>query len=61
MKYDYRKYNVSIAGSVAFNYKSILTEVAGDLGIKIDKIVKLPMEGLIIYHSSADYTQKDEC
>ncbi len=51
MKYDYKKYNVSFVGSIAFYYKDILEEVAKDVGIMIEKIVKSPMEGLISYHS----------
>ncbi len=41
----------SFTGSVAANFKDILKEVLNDHGIKMGKIIKEPMEGLIAYHS----------
>jgi glucosamine kinase len=44
---------VSIIGSVAYHFNTYLVEVAGELDIKVEKILKHPMEGLIGYHKSA--------
>lgn len=41
---------VSFTGSIAHNFSPYLYEVAGDMGITIDKIVQHPMEGLVQYH-----------
>lgn len=49
--YDYHKYKVSFVGSIAYHYKDILSEAAENTGIRIDKIIQSPMEGLITYHS----------
>ena len=52
MHYDYKKYPVNLVGSVAFYYKDLLKEVANELGIKIDKIIQSPIDGLAEYHKS---------
>lgn len=49
--YNYHNYTVSFVGSIAYHYKDILSEAAGNTGIRIDKIIQSPMEGLITYHS----------
>ena len=49
-QYDYKKYPVNLIGSVAFYYQDILEEVAAENGMKIGKILKSPIEGLIEYH-----------
>jgi N-acetylglucosamine kinase-like BadF-type ATPase len=41
---------VSFTGSIAHNFSQYLYEVAGDMGIAIDRIVQHPMEGLVQYH-----------
>ncbi len=51
MQYDYKNYKVSFAGSVAYHFQDVLTEVASSLNIKIGIIVQSPMEGLIKYYS----------
>ena len=52
MQYDYKKYPVNLVGSVAFHYQDLLKEVAKELGIKIDKIIQSPIDGLAEYHKS---------
>lgn len=52
MQYDYRNYTVSFVGSVAFYYKEVLAEVAAELDMKLGTIIKSPMAGLIVYHST---------
>lgn len=51
--YANNKYSphVSFSGSVAFNFKMYLEEVAQKMGIVIDSIVQNPMDGLIKYHA----------
>jgi len=51
MQYDYTKFKVSFSGSVAFHFKNILTDVASDLKIEIEKIEQSPINGLIEYHA----------
>ncbi len=52
MQYDYKKYPVNLVGSVAYHYQDLLKEVAGELGIKLDKIIQSPIDGLAEYHKS---------
>lgn len=53
MKYtDYNKYKVSVSGSVGFYYKTILEEAAHDSGLRLNTIMKSPMEGLTTYHTT---------
>ncbi len=51
-QYDYKDYPIRFVGSVAYNYVSVLDEVAKEFGVVIDTIVESPMEGLIKYHSN---------
>ena len=51
-QYDYQNYSVNLVGSVAFYYQDILKEVAETRGVKIGKILKTPIEGLIEYHKN---------
>lgn len=51
-KYDrYQHVPVSFVGSIAHYYREILLEAAAEQGIRIETILKSPMEGLIRYHS----------
>jgi glucosamine kinase len=45
-------YEVSInfVGSIAFYYKDLLTKVADNQGIKINKVLKTPIDGLAEFH-----------
>lgn len=51
MQYDYKNNEVHLTGSLSYYYEDVLRKVGVDLGIKIGTIVRLPMEGLIKYHS----------
>lgn len=51
LQYDYQKYPVSFAGSVAHNYFDILKVVADEFDIKISEVIESPMAGLVKYHS----------
>jgi len=51
-KYDnYREVPVSFVGSIAYHYNGILLEAAEENKVKVGKIMKSPIEGLISYHS----------
>lgn len=45
------EHTVCFTGSVAWHYRSHLTEVAHGLGIHMGSIVPSPMEGLVVYHN----------
>ncbi|MFZ4582854.1 MAG: ATPase [Paludibacter sp.] len=49
-QYPYQKLATSFVGSVAFHLKDVLELAAQQCGVKIGKIVKSPMEGLVEYH-----------
>jgi len=51
MQYNYKEHPIAFTGSIANNYKDILLDVAGHLGITIGKVMKSPVDGLIKYHS----------
>jgi len=46
----YEQYKFNCIGSVGFVFKSILKEVAQEFGIKVGKVLKSPIDGLIEYH-----------
>lgn len=46
----YHKYQLSCIGSIAYNFKHQLADVANKHGIEISSIKKSPMDGLIQYH-----------
>ena len=50
MHYDYRNYAVNFVGSVAYHYRDVLEEAAKATDIRIGKILKKPMDGLISLH-----------
>jgi N-acetylglucosamine kinase-like BadF-type ATPase len=41
---------VSFTGSIAYNFKPFLVDIAEEFGIVIEKIVQQPMDGLVKYH-----------
>jgi len=47
---DYTQYTFNCIGSVGFNFRVILEEVAAKWGMKCGKIIKSPIESLIEYH-----------
>jgi len=49
--YDYKRYPVHFMGLVAYNYASILKEVAEEYHIEVGQIEKAPMPGLVRYHT----------
>jgi glucosamine kinase len=52
MRYPrYEELPVNCVGSIAYCYKPQLKEVARDLGVTINRIIKTPIEGLVDYHT----------
>jgi len=50
-KYEnYKNTPVGFVGSIAFFYKNILLETAKEAGIRVETILRSPLEGLITYH-----------
>jgi N-acetylmuramic acid 6-phosphate etherase len=47
---EYRSLEIGFAGSVAFYFKEILTEVLQRHQLKIGRIIAAPIEGLVTYH-----------
>lgn len=50
--YDYKTYEVSFVGSIAFYFKDILEKCIVAAGMKPGRIVRTPMDGLIEYHKN---------
>lgn len=50
-QYDYENYEVNLVGSVAHYYRDILEESAKEHGMRIGKILKSPISGLVEYHN----------
>lgn len=51
MQYDYRAYPVHLLGSVAWYYREQLEAVAGELEIRLGRVVRSPLAGLVAYHN----------
>jgi len=49
---NYKNTPVGFVGSIAFFYKNILLETAREAGIRVETILRSPLEGLIAYHRS---------
>lgn len=48
------KTSINFVGSVAFYYKDLLIKVAKSQELKVGKILKSPIEGLVEYHTKTD-------
>lgn len=51
MQYDYLNYPIRFVGSLAYNYASLLHQVAKEFGVELSCIEDTPMGGLIKYHA----------
>jgi N-acetylglucosamine kinase-like BadF-type ATPase len=49
--YDYQNQPLCFAGSVAEIYRDILDRAAADFGVKISKVMRYSMPGLVEYHA----------
>lgn len=45
---------VNFVGSLAYTFREELSEAAESLGLSLGKIMKSPMEGLILYHTTSE-------
>ncbi|MDR1222899.1 MAG: ATPase [Tannerella sp.] len=52
MQYDYTEYAANFVGSVAYHYQELLRKTAERAGVRVGKIVKNPMSGLIDFYNS---------
>lgn len=50
-QYDYQNYPIRFVGSMAYNYASLLRDVASEFGIELKIIEETPMNGLIEFHA----------
>lgn len=48
---DKKERKVGITGSVAFHFRSYLSEIAREMEIEVEEIIQHPMEGLVRYHA----------
>lgn len=50
--YDYKSFPINFVGSVAVDYRDILTQAATDFGATVGKVTRYSMPGLIEYHKN---------
>ncbi len=55
---NYRDYSFNCIGSVGYNFRDILTEVASEYGMKIGKIISSPIQDLVKYHVEIAHSGK---
>lgn len=47
---DYQNYPLNCVGSVGYNFRDILAEVAHEYGMQVGKIIRSPIDDLVHYH-----------
>lgn len=47
---DYQKHSLNCVGSVGYNFRDILAEVANEYGMQVGKIIRSPIDDLVNYH-----------
>lgn len=47
---DFKKYDLGFTGSVAYLFQMQLTEIAGEYGLKIHRVIKDPIDRLVEFH-----------
>lgn len=47
---DYQKYELNCIGSVAYNFRNVLEEVASEHGMKLGKLIRSPIDDLVKFH-----------
>ena len=52
IQYDYEEYTANFVGSIAYYYQEILRETAEMVGVRVGKILKNPMRGLIDFYNN---------
>ena len=51
--YDYKKYPVNFVGSVAYYHKDILEKTVAAAGMRLGKVLRDPIDGLMEYHKTS--------
>lgn len=51
--YDYKHNDVNFVGSIAYYYKDILEKCVAANGMRMGKVLKAPIDGLVEYHKEA--------
>lgn len=51
---DYKSYPLRIVGSIGYFFKDQIQKQADDFGIKLDRIIRAPIDGLLEYHTKKD-------
>jgi glucosamine kinase len=49
----YQDYSFNCVGSVGYNFRDILTQVANSHGMQVGKIIRSPIDDLVTYHEQA--------
>jgi glucosamine kinase len=49
---DYQNYTFNCIGSVGYNFRDALTQVANGHGMQVGKIIRSPIDDLVTYHES---------
>jgi hypothetical protein len=49
---DYQNYTFNCIGSVGYNFRDALTQVANSHGMQVGKIVRSPIDDLVSYHEN---------
>ena len=57
-QYDCEKYVANFVGSIAYHYKDVLMEAAETVKVRVGKIIKSPMSGLITMHTKKSAKRK---
>ncbi len=47
---NYQDYELNCIGSVAYNFRNVLEEVATEWGMKLGKLIRSPIDDLVKYH-----------
>lgn len=47
---NYKDYEFNCIGSVAYNFRNVLEEVAAEYGMKMGKIMRTPIDDLVVFH-----------
>jgi N-acetylglucosamine kinase-like BadF-type ATPase len=58
--YQYKEVPVHFVGSVAWHFQDVLYQAAEDIGIRVGKIVRKPIENLAKYHLKKVYHKSHE-
>lgn len=51
--YDYKKYEVNFVGSIAYYYREILEKAVAANGMRMGKVLRGPIDGLVAYHKES--------